>query len=64
MSQENTSKNNFIGRGCISPEALSGCMPGILNIKEAKKDGIDFEKEGSTGYKVKQGSRRSDYMEF
>lgn len=64
MSQENTSKNNFIGRGCISPEALSGRMPGIFNIKEAKKDGIDFEKEGSTGYKVKQGSRRSDYTEF
>lgn len=64
MSQENTSKNNFIGRGCISSEALSGRMPGIFNIKEAKKDGIDFEKEGSMGYKVKQGSRRSDYMEF
>lgn len=64
MSQENTSKNNFIGRGCISSEALSGRMPGIFNIKEAKKDGIDFEKEGSMGYKVKQGSRRSDYTEF
>lgn len=64
MSQENTSKNNFIGRGCIRPEALSGGMPGIFNIKEAKEDGIDFEKEGSTGYKVNQGSRRSDYMEL
>ena len=39
-------------------------MPGIFNIKEAKEDGIDFEKEGSTGYKVNQGSRRSGYMEL
>ena len=43
--------------------ALSGNMLGILNIKEAKVDGVDFEKESSTEYKVKQGGRKSDYME-
>lgn len=63
MSQENTSKNNFIGRGCIRLEVLRGSMPGIFNIREAEEDGIDFEKEGSMGYKVKQGSRRPDYVE-